>query len=61
MSETDSGLLLDASLNHVHDLCLAGAAGHSEGHLVFVSIEHEVETRGADGEVPNLHSLKERR
>lgn len=43
------------------DFHLAGAAGHSQGDFVFMSIEHEVETRGSDGEVPNLDSLKKRR
>lgn len=60
MSERDSRLLLDAHLNHVHDLRLAGAASHPESYLVFMSIEHKVQTCGADGEVSNLHSLKER-
>jgi hypothetical protein len=59
MSETDSGLPLDASLDHVHNLSLTDSAGDSHRHLALMSIEHKVQTCGADGEVSNLYSLEE--
>ena len=44
-----------------HDFHFTDASGHPQGDFVLMAIKHEVETRGADGKVPNLDSLKKRR
>ena len=60
MSEKDSGLPLNASLDYVHNFCLTNSADNSHSHFTLMSIECEIETGGSDGEVPNLNPLKER-
>ena len=43
------------------DFHFAGSVGHSHRDFVLMAIEHEVETRGSDRKVANLHPLEERR
>jgi len=60
MSEKDSGLPLEASLDHVHNLCLADSARNPHRHFALMSIEYEIKTGGTDREVPNVNPLKKR-
>ena len=60
MNEKRTILQVDARLKGKNDLYLADSTGHPHRHLVLMSIEHQIETRGSDREIPNLNPLEER-
>ena len=47
-------------LHREHDGHLASAPGDPQGHFVFMTIEHEVEARSSNPEVPQFDSFQER-
>lgn len=60
MSEEKTVLPADSGLNSQNDLYLAGSAGNPHRDFVPMPIEHQIETRGSDREVPKLDPLEKR-